>query len=237
MRNFFEYFSEFLYRKILIDKKWTCRYGDTLHLRDEASYEGDLLLFVDEAHLRSEEVEIEIEYAILTWDISAILIHLVFILYTRNLLYYPISESRLYIVSDIAGEIRKFPYCFEFSRGDSMLIFPEIRVFVDVDEFSSELYITTSKRLIPEIEGVIVIVEDSDSWFVRKCCKLELYETSNSLTRLQNTIFYFFENNIFSFFYILDLSLFHRRDIESRILSTRLIGEGIISSFFTENVW
>ena len=126
MRDFFEYFSEFLYRKILIDKKWTCRYSDTLHLRYEASYERNFFLFVDEVHLGSKEVEIEIEYAILTWDISAILIYLVFILYTRNLLYYPISESRLYIVSDIAGEICKFPYVLEFSRGDSMLIFPEI---------------------------------------------------------------------------------------------------------------
>jgi hypothetical protein len=95
----------------------------------------------------------------------------------------------LYIVSDIAGEIRKFPYFLEVSRGDGMLVFPEVRVLVDMNELGSGVYITTSKRLIPEVEGMIVIVEDGNNWFMRKFIKLELYEISNSRTRLQNTIF------------------------------------------------
>ena len=189
MRDFFEYFFEFLYRKILIDKKWTCRYGDALHLRDEVSYERDLLLFIDKVHLGSEEIEIKVQYTIWVRVIRHIFIYLVFILDTSNFLYNSISKSWLYIVSDIAGEIRKFPYFLEVSRGDGIFIFPEVRVLVDMNELGSGVYITTSKRLIPEVEGMIVIVEDGNNCFMRKFIKLELYEISNSRTRLQNTIF------------------------------------------------
>ena len=189
MRDFFEYVSEFPYCKILIDKKWTCRYGDALHLWDEVSYERDLLLFIDEVHLGSEEIEIKVQYTIWVRVVRHIFIYLVFILDTTNFLYNPISKTWLYIVSDIAGEIRKFPYFLEVSRGDGIFIFPEVRVLVDMDELGSGVYITTSKRFIPEVEGMIVIVEDGNNWFMRKFIKLELYEISNSRTRLQNTIF------------------------------------------------
>ena len=189
MRDFFEYVSEFPYRKILIDKKWTCRYGDALHLRDEVSYEGDLLLFIDEVHLGSEEIEIKVQYTIWVRVVRHIFIYLVFILDTSNFLYNSISKSWLYIVSDIAGEIRKFPYFLEVSRGDGIFIFPEVRVLVDMNELGSELYVSPSNCLIPEIESVVMIVEDGNSWFMRKFIKLELYEISNSRTWLQNTIF------------------------------------------------
>jgi hypothetical protein len=68
--------------------------------------------------LRSEYIEIQIEYTILTWDIVHILVDLVLVLDADDIT----DESRLYrrddVVADVAGQIGEFPsillicYCF-----------------------------------------------------------------------------------------------------------------------------
>lgn len=45
-----------------------------------------------------------------------------------------------------------------------IVIVPEIGVFIDMDELESWLYQSLSHCINPEVEGMIVIVEDEYLW-------------------------------------------------------------------------
>ncbi len=91
--------------------------------------------------LRSEYIEIEVEYTIRARDIVHICVDLVLVLYTYDIT----DESRLYrrqdIIPDIAREIGEFPSIFCISGSSievkMILIVPEIRVFINMYEFKS----------------------------------------------------------------------------------------------------
>ncbi len=101
---------EFLYRESLVYKIWRCRYSNTLYFRKQIPDASYFFLFIDEAHLRGEEVEIEIEDTISTWSIVHICIEFIIIFYAYDFSYQAICYRRSYIVSDIALVVRESPY-------------------------------------------------------------------------------------------------------------------------------
>jgi hypothetical protein len=56
-----------------------------------------------------EDIEVEIEYTIRTWDIVHVFVYLVLVLDTDHAAHEATSECWLDIVPDIAGEIGKIP--------------------------------------------------------------------------------------------------------------------------------
>ncbi len=84
---FLEDLMEFLYCEALVYKIWRCRYSNTLYFRKQIPDAEYFLLFIDEAHLRGEEVEIEIKYAVRTGSIVDICIEFMIILYPYDFSY------------------------------------------------------------------------------------------------------------------------------------------------------
>jgi hypothetical protein len=79
-----------------------------------------------------------------------------------------------------------------------MLIGPQIRVFIDMDQFKSWLEPSFVYCFNPEIEGVIVVIKNSR----RDRRVFEAYKMFESAAGFQDTIFYFFKYNLISDCYI-----------------------------------
>lgn len=115
-----------------------------------------------------EDIEIEIQHTVLTRDISHVLIYLVLVLYADH----GSDESRLdrwdYIVPDITRQIRKVPSILLILDGfreiERMCIIPEVGVLIDMYQFESWLYASLSHCVTPEVERMVVVIEDSDWW-------------------------------------------------------------------------
>lgn len=144
---------------------------------------------------RSKYIDIEIEYAIRTRYIVHIGIYLVFIFDADHISNKPRFYSGEYIITNIAGEIGKFPSIFAIEDGSTqiqmILIVPEIRVFINMYEFKSCFKYSSSYRITPEVEGMIVIIK---YYYILT----QLHKILESNTWSEYTIFDLFENNIFS---------------------------------------
>lgn len=88
-----------------------------------------------------EYIEIQIQDRVLTRNIVHIGINLVLILYADHVLYESRLDGREDIIPNIAREIRKIPSILlifdRFFEIEFILIIPEIRVFIDMNEFES----------------------------------------------------------------------------------------------------
>lgn len=147
----------------------------------------------------SEYIEIEVEYTHRARDIVHICIDLVLVLDAYDIADEPRLYSGEYIVAHIAREIGEFPgiLCISGSSIElkMILIVPEIRVFINMYEFKSYFYYSSSHRITPEVEGMIMIVEYHH-------ILTHLYKIPESYTWSEDAIFYLFEDNIFSDAYI-----------------------------------
>lgn len=89
-------------------------------------------------------IEIQIHDTILTRDIVHIGVDLVLVLYTDHIANEPRFYRREDIVANIAGEICKIPRISFTQHGlieiEEKVVFPEIGVFIDMDEFESSFY-------------------------------------------------------------------------------------------------
>jgi hypothetical protein len=152
----------------LVDKIRRCRYSNTFYLFHQVSDTSELLLFGDEVHLRSEYIEIEVQDAFLGGSVVYISVKLMLVLYADHLSYESTLECWLDIVPDVAGEIGEAPCVGLVPESlieiENMLIRPEIGVFVYMDERIWMSYFSYSYCLEPEVECVVMVVEDCYWW-------------------------------------------------------------------------
>ena len=119
-----------------------------------------------------------------------------------------------------------------------MRVIPEVRVFVYVYEFESFSQYSSPYSIEPEVEGVVMIVEDdyllflsflrmqessfSDSAFPlnpQSTDTIIFYNSDKipeSFARTENAIFYLLEYDIFAEYYIIDCAIHDPRDGEGR---------------------
>lgn len=163
---------EFLYGESLVDKKWWCRYSNTFYLREQISDTSELHLTIDEVHLRWEKVEIDIQYTIRVRSVVDIFLDFPGIFYAYHAPDKTRVERRTDIVPDITRVIGVLPcivsLCYRFLFIERIDIVPEIRVLIDMDELTSWWYDALAHRFEPEVEGMIMIIEDGNlllSWW------------------------------------------------------------------------
>lgn len=163
---------EFLYGESLVDKKWWCRYSNTFYLREQISDTSELHLMIDKVHLRREKVEIDIQYAIRARSVVDIFFDLPRIFYAYHTPDKARVERRTDIVPDITGVIRILPcivsLCYRFFSIEGIGIWPEIWVLIDMDELTSWCDDSIAHHFEPEVEGMIMIIEDGNlllSWW------------------------------------------------------------------------
>ena len=81
-----------------------------------------------------------------------------------------------------------------------------------MDEFTSWRDDATSHGLEPEIESMMVIIENSSESDSGRVGWIQANEILESCTRFQTPILYFFEYESISYFHILDISCSYARD-------------------------
>jgi hypothetical protein len=117
-----------------------------------------------------------------------------------------------------------------------MFIFPEVRVFVYMDQLETWLNYSISHRFEPEIECMVMVIEDRNNGIRVR----DTHKMPESLTCMYDTIFDLFENDLISDFDIRKTSLYHSRNHKIWISSTHsrplLIGKSIVSLLPVEYV-
>ena len=144
-----------------------------------------------------EKIQIQIENAIFGWRIIKIFVKLKFIFDANHFS----DDARTLrwndIISDIARKIRKIPRIFEIgdlTRVKNIFIGPQIRVFIDVDEFKIWLQDSSLNSFTPEKKCMIMVVKNDD---FRKIGKGNVNKIFESKTGFEFTIFHLFKNHIF----------------------------------------
>ncbi|EKD30394.1 MAG: hypothetical protein ACD_78C00069G0003 [uncultured bacterium (gcode 4)] len=185
----FKHLPEHLYRALLIDKKRTGRNRNEFRLTGKMQDDSFLVLERNIIQFRSEEIQIQVqnEGFFFSFLIGSVFSHPYSILDTEDFFNQPLSESRLYIISDIALMIRKMKHFlqFQFSRREIICILPEIRVFVDMHEGVFRTDYSMTPRFVPEIEGMVVIIEYSH----RNPIPLHTDKVPESRARPENVFF------------------------------------------------
>lgn len=102
-------------------------------------------------------------------------------------------------------------------------------------ELESRFYDAISYRFEPEVESVVVVIENGDRSDARIGSWHEMNEVFESFARFQYTVFHLFEDYTVTYFYISEHSLYERGDSESFNFSN-IIGKCIISFFFAEYI-
>ena len=144
-----------------------------------------------------EKIQIQIENAIFGWRIIKIFVKLKFIFDANHFS----DDARTLrwddVISDIARKIRKIPRIFEIgdlTRVKNIFIGPQIRVFIDVDEFKIWLQDSSLNGFTPEKKRMIMVVKNDD---FRKIGKGNVNKIFESKTGFEFTIFRLFKNHIF----------------------------------------
>lgn len=144
-----------------------------------------------------EKIQIQIENAIFCWRIIKIFVKLKFIFDANHFS----DDARTLrwddVISDIARKIRKIPRIFEIgdlTRVKNIFIGPQIRVFIDVDEFKIWFQDSSLNGFTPEKKRMIMVVKNDD---FRKIGKGNVNKIFESKTGFEFTIFHLFKNHIF----------------------------------------
>ena len=144
-----------------------------------------------------EKIQIQIENAIFGWRIIKIFVKLKFIFDANHFS----DDARTLrwddVISDIARKIRKIPRIFEIgdlTRVKNIFVGPQIRVFIDVDEFKIWLQDSSLNGFTPEKKRMIMVVKNDD---FRKIGKGNVNKIFEPKTGFEFTIFHLFKNHIF----------------------------------------
>lgn len=170
-------------------------------------------------------------------------INLIFILDSDNIVHETTFDCGENIIPNITGEIHKIPSILGIFDGlieiELMFIIPEIRVFIDMEQLKSFANDSFFHRFNPEIEGMIMVVENDNFW---KSYFSFFWKNPNKILKsfagFQYIIFYFLEYYFFPNFNILNRSSDTTWNYECRIFLIFLYsffpGEGIVSEALSE---
>lgn len=115
--------------------------------------------------IRREKVQIQIENAIFARRIIEIFVQLKFIFNANHFSNNACTYRWHDIIADITRKIGKIPCVFKIFHLlgiKNIFIFPQIRVFVDVDEFKIWFQNPSLNGFTPEKKCVIVIIKNYD---------------------------------------------------------------------------
>jgi hypothetical protein len=144
------------------------------------------------------------------------LVDLVLILYSDHLSDESSISSRYDIVPNIAGEIGEFPgisfILYSSIEIECIIIFPEIGVLIDMDEFESIFYDTFSDRIDPEEESMVMVIKDNNWWgggsVVSARGSFYPHIILDSCTGPELAVFHFLEDDVITENHIIDLPIY-----------------------------